>query len=92
MTELQQKISAIISERLGVKEAKIKPEASFIDDLGANSLDFVELIMALETSFDIIISDEDVERLKTVGDVFGFIENITVYKNTNHDITPESYS
>lgn len=80
MTELQQKISDIIVERLGIKESKIKPEASFVDDLGANSLDIVEFIMELENSFSIIISDEDADRLKTVGDVFTYIENKTTEK------------
>lgn len=80
MTELQQKISDIIVERLGIKESKIKPEASFVDDLGANSLDLVELIMELENSFSIIISDEDADKLKTVGDVFTYIENVTTEK------------
>jgi acyl carrier protein len=80
MTELQQKISDIIVERLGIKESKIKPEASFVDDLGANSLDLVELIMELENSFSIIISDEDADKLKTVGDVFTYIEKVTTEK------------
>jgi acyl carrier protein len=80
MTELQQKISDIIVERLGIKESKIKPEASFVDDLGANSLDLVELIMELENSFSIIISDEDADKLKTVGDVFTYIENVMAEK------------
>lgn len=74
MTELQQKISGIIAERLGIKESKIKPEANFVSDLGANSLDIVELIMELENSFGIIISDEEADRLNTVGDVFAYIE------------------
>lgn len=81
MTELQQKISDIIVERLGIKESKIKPEASFVNDFGANSLDIVELIMELENSFDIIISDEDADKLNTVGDVFVYIENITADRN-----------
>jgi acyl carrier protein len=80
MTELQQKISDIIVERLGIKESKIKPEASFVDDLGANSLDLVELIMELENSFSIIISDEDADKLKTVGNVFTYIENVMTEK------------
>ena len=80
MTELQQKISDIIVERLGIKESKIKPEASFVDELGANSLDLVELIMELENSFSIIISDEDADKLKTVGNVFTYIENVMTEK------------
>ena len=80
MTELQQKISDIIVERLGIKESKIKPEASFVDELGANSLDLVELIMELENSYSIIISDEDADKLKTVGNVFTYIENVMTEK------------
>lgn len=68
------KIKSIISEQLGVEEDEITMESSFIDDLGADSLDIVELIMALETEFDIEISDEDAEKVATVGDVVDYIK------------------
>ena len=61
------KIKAIVVEQLGVDESEVTMEASFIDDLGADSLDLVELIMALEEEFDIEIPDEEAEKLKTVG-------------------------
>lgn len=68
------KIKSIISEQLGVEEDEITMDSSFIDDLGADSLDIVELIMALETEFDIEISDEDAEKVATVGDVVDYIK------------------
>ncbi len=71
---LNPKIKDIIVEQLGVDAERIKPEASFIDDLGADSLDIVELIMAMEEEFDIEIPDEDAERLKTVNDVVKYLE------------------
>lgn len=70
---LQPKVAKIIEEQLGVDQEKIKPEASFIDDLGADSLDIVELVMAMEEEFDIEIPDEDAEKLKTVGDVTSYL-------------------
>lgn len=66
---LSPKIKDIIVEQLGVDPEKVKPEASFIDDLGADSLDIVELVMAMEEEFDLEIPDEDAEKLKTVNDV-----------------------
>ncbi|MFN7904750.1 MAG: acyl carrier protein [Pseudobdellovibrionaceae bacterium] len=63
------KVKDIIVEQLGVDPEKVKPEASFIDDLGADSLDIVELVMTMEEEFDIEIPDEDAEKLKTVNDV-----------------------
>ncbi len=63
------KVKDIIVEQLGVDPEKVKPEASFIDDLGADSLDIVELVMTMEEEFDIEIPDEDAEKLKTVHDV-----------------------
>lgn len=68
------KIKEIIVEQLGVDPEKVKPEASFIDDLGADSLDIVELVMAMEEEFDLEIPDEEAEKLRTVGDVVGFLE------------------
>jgi acyl carrier protein len=67
------KIKSIIAEQLGVKVEEVTPEASFIDDLGADSLDTVELIMALEEEFSIEIPDEDAEKMTTVGDVIKYI-------------------
>lgn len=69
-----EKIKAIIVEQLGVDEGEVVPEAHFIDDLGADSLDTVELVMALEEEFGIEISDEDAEKIQTVGDVMKYID------------------
>jgi len=70
----EEKIKSIIAEQLGVKREEIKPESSFIDDLGADSLDTVELVMALEEEFGIEIPDEDAEKMTTVGDAIKYIE------------------
>jgi len=77
----EDKIKSIIAEQLGVKVEEAKPEASFIDDLGADSLDTVELIMALEEEFGIEIPDEDVEKMTTVGDAVKYIDEKTVAKS-----------
>lgn len=69
-----EKIKAIIAEQLGVKVEEVVDTASFIDDLGADSLDTVELVMALEEEFSIEIPDEDAEKMKTVGDAIKYIE------------------
>lgn len=69
------KIKKIIVEQLGVEEDEITLESSFIDDLGADSLDIVELIMALEEEFDLEIPDSEAERITTVGDVLDYIKN-----------------
>ena len=69
-----EKVKSIIAEQLGVKIEEVKPEASFIDDLGADSLDTVELIMALEEEFSVEIPDEDAEKMKSVGDAIKYIE------------------
>ncbi|OQW46641.1 MAG: acyl carrier protein [Proteobacteria bacterium SG_bin7] len=71
---LNPKIKDIIVEQLGVDAERIKPDASFIDDLGADSLDIVELIMAMEEEFDIEIPDEDAEKLRKVQDVVSYLE------------------
>jgi acyl carrier protein len=71
---LSPKVKEIIVEQLGVDPDKVKTEASFIDDLGADSLDIVELVMAMEEEFDLEIPDEDAEKLRTVGDVAGYLE------------------
>jgi acyl carrier protein len=72
---LADQIGKIIVEQLGVNEDQIKPEAKFIEDLGADSLDTVELVMALEEEFETEIPDEDAEKLQSVGDVIKFIED-----------------
>lgn len=68
------KVKAIIVEQLGVEEAEVKMESSFVDDLGADSLDIVELVMALEEEFDLEIPDEDAEKIRTVGDSVKYIQ------------------
>ncbi|MFA5500618.1 MAG: acyl carrier protein [Candidatus Omnitrophota bacterium] len=70
----QDKIRQIIAEQLGVKKEEVTDSAKFVDDLGADSLDTVELVMALEEEFGIEIPDEDAEKLSTVGDALRYIE------------------
>ncbi len=72
---MQPKVTKIIEEQLGVDPERVKPEASFIDDLGADSLDIVELVMAMEEEFDLEIPDEDAEKLRTVNDVVKYLES-----------------
>ncbi|CAN2042161.1 acyl carrier protein [Candidatus Magnetomoraceae bacterium gMMP-15] len=74
---LNEKINKVIAEKLSVELSEVVPEASFVDDLGADSLDQVELIMAMEEAFDIDISDEDAEELVTVKDVLDYINKNT---------------
>ena len=71
---LEQKVAEIIVEQLGVSPEEIAPEASFMDDLGADSLDIVELVMEFEETFDMNIPDEDAENIRTVGDVVKYIQ------------------
>ncbi len=71
---LVEKVKQIISEQLGVEEAEITPSSSFVDDLGADSLDTVELVMALEENFDLEIPDEAAEKIRTVQDAVDYIE------------------
>ncbi len=73
MSELADKVKAIVVDQLGVTEDGITPEASFSDDLGADSLDTVELIMEFEKEFDISIPDEDAEKIATVGDAIEYL-------------------
>jgi len=71
---MYERLKKIVVDQLGVDEADVKPEASFVDDLNADSLDLVELIMSLEEEFGMEISDEDAEKIKTVGDAQEYIE------------------
>ena len=72
---IEQRVKEIIVEQLGVNESEVKPEAKFVDDLGADSLDLVELVMALEEEYNMEISDEDAEKIMTVGDAINFIKS-----------------
>lgn len=74
MSEIESKVKEIIADKLGVDEADVKPEASFTNDLGADSLDTVELIMEFEKSFNITIPDAQAEKIATVGDAIAYIE------------------
>ena len=74
MPGVPEKVKQIIVEQLGVDEAEVTPTASFVDDLGADSLDIVELVMALEEAFSIEIPDEDAEKIATVKDAIDYIE------------------
>ncbi len=73
--EVFEKVKKVVVEQLGVNEAEIKKESSFVDDLGADSLDTVELVMALEEAFGTEIPDEDAEKIKTVGDTVAYISS-----------------
>ncbi len=72
--EIYEKIKAVVVEQLGVSESEVSKEASFVEDLGADSLDSVELLMALEEEFGTEISDEDSEKLKTISDTITYIK------------------
>jgi acyl carrier protein len=74
MAEIETKVKDIIVNELGVEAEKVTNEASFVDDLGADSLDTVELVMAFEEEFGIEIPDEDAEKLQTVGDAIAYIQ------------------
>ncbi|VXD19617.1 acyl carrier protein [Planktothrix paucivesiculata] len=73
MSDIAERVKKIIAEQLDVEEEKITPAANFLDDLGADSLDTVELVMALEEEFDTEIPDEDAEKIKTVQDAINYI-------------------
>ncbi len=75
MANTVERVTKIIVDRLGVEESKVTLEASFKDDLGADSLDVVELVMELEDEFDMEISDDDAEKIATVGDAVNYIES-----------------
>jgi acyl carrier protein len=72
-TNIEAKVKSIIADQLGVGEDEIKAESSFIEDLGADSLDIVELVMAMEEEFEVEIPDEEAENIKTVGDAINYI-------------------
>ena len=75
ISEINEKVVEIIVDKLGVDASEVKPEASFTNDLGADSLDTVELIMELEKEFGVTIPDSDAEKIQTVGDAIAYIEN-----------------
>ena len=75
MTTVLERVSKVIVDRLGVDESDVTLQASFRDDLGADSLDVVELVMELEDEFDMEITDEDAEKISTVGDAIAYIES-----------------
>ena len=75
MSTVLERVTKVIVDRLGVDESEIKMEASFRDDLGADSLDVVELVMELEDEFEMEISDDDAEKVTTVGDTVSYIES-----------------
>ena len=74
MSEIAKRVTAIIVDKLGVNETEVKPEATFAQDLGADSLDTVELIMEFEKEFGIQIPDDQAEKIQTVGDAIAYIE------------------
>jgi len=75
MSSVEEKVIDIVAGQLGVDKEKIKPESNFVNDLGADSLDTVELVMELEEEFDISIPDEDAEKIQTVGEAIKHIKN-----------------
>jgi len=75
VSDMENKVKQIIAEKLGKPEDKIVPDAKFVEDLGADSLDQVELIMAFEEAFDVEIPDEDAEKLKSVKDALDYLSN-----------------
>jgi len=77
MASIEERVQKIVAEQLGVEEEQVTMEASFMDDLGADSLDTVELVMALEEEFEIEISDEDAEKIQKVKDAVEYVNNNT---------------
>lgn len=75
MASIEERVKQIVAEQLGVDEDQVTPEAAFMDDLGADSLDTVELVMALEEEFDVEISDEEAEKIQKVQDAVNYISN-----------------
>lgn len=76
MSDIKEKVKSIIVEQLGVEADKVTDSAQFIEDLGADSLDTVELVMAFEENFDIEVPDEEAEKLRSVADVVAYIEKV----------------
>ena len=76
MSSIAEQVKSIVAEQLGVKEEEVTNDASFVEDLGADSLDTVELVMALEEEFETEIPDEEAEKLKTVGDAIKYVESM----------------
>jgi acyl carrier protein len=85
MSEIADKIKRIVADHLGVDEAKVVPEASFIDDLGADSLDTVELVMVFEEEFDVEIPEHAAEKIATVRDAIDYIETQKQNRSPDHD-------
>lgn len=77
MSNIEERVKKIVIEQLGVKEEDVKPEASFVDDLGADSLDTVELVMALEEEFECEIPDEEAEKISTVQQAIDYVKTHT---------------
>ena len=77
MSEVAAKVTKIIVDQLGVSAEEVKPEASFVEDLGADSLDLTELIMAMEEEFDIEIADDDAQKILKVQDAISYVQNHT---------------
>lgn len=77
MSTIEERVKKVIVEQLGVKEKEVVTAASFVDDLGADSLDTVELVMALEEEFDIEIPDEEAEKITTVQAAIDYVENVS---------------
>jgi acyl carrier protein len=75
MQDVQKKITAILIDKLGINESEITPDASFVKDLGIDSLDYAELVMEFEQTFDIKIPDDDAEKMQTIGQAVGYIES-----------------
>jgi acyl carrier protein len=74
MADVQKKVTSILIEKLGVPDSQITPDASFVKDLGIDSLDYAELVMEFEQTFDIKIPDEDAEKMQTIGQAVSYIE------------------
>lgn len=75
MQDVQKRISAILVDKLGIHESEITPDASFIKDLGIDSLDYAELVMEFEQTFDIKIPDDDAEKMQTIGEAVQYIQS-----------------
>ncbi len=74
MADVQKKVTSILIEKLGVPDSQITPDASFVKDLGIDSLDYAELVMEFEQTFDIKIPDDDAEKMQTIGEAVSYIE------------------